>query len=167
MKKILSYSLLSAAILTFTSAHAVTRDITVTASVDPTVDITLSDGTALPDTIAMSYLPSQGLTSVSKDVKLWSNSATADMTIALAGSPSLSAPTSTTTIPLSVTLNGIALSTTSSKLAFAQYFPNGITNGSVTIPLVISQATKGVVSTAGDYSGTVSLVLAQATSSGS
>ncbi|WP_252120395.1 CS1 type fimbrial major subunit [Symbiopectobacterium purcellii] len=145
-----------------------TRDITVTASIDPTVDITLSDGTALPDTIAMSYLPSHGLNSVSRSVKLWSNSATADLTIALAtSSPSLSAPTTTTTIPLTVTLNGIELNTASSKLEFAEYFPNGITNGSITIPLVISQTTKGVVSTAGDYSGTVSLVLAQATSQGS
>lgn len=165
MKKFLSCSLLSAAILTFTSAHAVTRNINVTATIDPTVDITLADGTALPDTIAMQYLPNSGLTTVSKDVKLWSNSTTNNLTIALARSPELSAPTADTTIPLSVTLNGTALSTAASTLPYNTYFPNGITNGSITIPLAISQATKGAVATAGDYSGTVSLVLAQATSS--
>lgn len=163
MKKNLSYLLLSAAILTFTSAHAVTRDITVTASIDPTVDITLADGTALPDTIAMQYLPGTGLSSVSKDVKLWSNSTTANLTIALASSPALSAPTASTTIPLSVKLNGTLLSTAASTLTYATYFPNGIVNGSITIPLEISQATKGIVTAAGNYSGTVSLVLAQAT----
>lgn len=165
MKKILSYSLLSAAILTFTSAHAVTRNINITATIDPTVDITLADGSALPDTIAMQYMPGLGLATVSTDVKLWSNSTAKNLTVALASSPVLSAPTATTTIPLSVTLNGTALSTASSALTYATYFPNGITNGSITIPLSISQATKGVATTAGDYSGTVSLVLAQATSS--
>lgn len=165
MKKILSYSLLSAAILTFTSAYAVTKNITVTASIDPTVDITLADGTALPDTIAMQYLPGTGLSSVSKDVKLWSNSNTANLNVALASSPALSASTTTTTIPLTVTLNGTELSTTNSTLTYATYFPNGIANGSITIPLAISQKTKGVVSTAGEYSGTVSLILSQATSS--
>jgi len=165
MKKILRYSLLSAAILTFTSVHAVTRNINITATIDPTVDITLADGTALPDTIAMQYLPGSGLAAVSRDVKLWSNSTTSNLTVALANSPVLSAPTATTTIPLSVTLNGTALSTTKSTLTYATYFPNGITNGSITIPLTISQATQGVVTTAGDYSGTVSLVLAQATGS--
>lgn len=165
MKKILSCSLLSAAMLTFTSAHAVTKNITVTASIDPTVDITLADGTVLPDTIAMQYVVGSGLGTVSKDVKLWSNSTTADLNVALASSPELSASTTTTTIPLTVTLNGTALSTTKSTLSYATYFPNGITNGSITIPLAISQTTKGVVSTAGEYSGTVSLILSQATSS--
>lgn len=165
MKKILSYSLLSAAILTFASAHAVTRNITVTASIDPTVDITLSDSTALPDTIAMQYLPGSGLATVSKDVKLWSNSTTANLTIALASSPALSSSTTNTTIPLTVTLDGNELTTTNTTLTYATYFPNGITNGSITVPLAISQKTKGVVSAAGEYSGTVSLVLSQATSS--
>ncbi len=165
MKKILSCSLLSALMLTFTSAHAVTKNINVTATIDPTVDITLADGTVLPDTIDMQYLPGSGLATVSKDVKLWSNSTTNDLTIALAGSPELRASTTDTTIPLSVTLNGAALSTTKSTLTYNTYFPNGITNGSITIPLAISQATKGAVATAGNYSGTVSLILAQATSS--
>lgn len=165
MKKILSYSLLSAAILTVSSAFAVTKNITVTAKIDPTVDITLADGTVLPDTIAMRYLPGSGLVSVSNDVKLWSNSTSGNLTIALASAPALSTSATSTTIPLTVKLNGSTLTTTASTLTYATYFPNGITNGSITIPLDISQTTHAAISTAGDYSGTVSLVLAPATSS--
>lgn len=49
-------SLLSVLATAF-SANAVQRDITVTADIDPTVDVTLADGSPLPSSIAMQYLP--------------------------------------------------------------------------------------------------------------
>uniref|UniRef100_UPI003019344C CS1 type fimbrial major subunit n=1 Tax=Cedecea sp. MMO-103 TaxID=3081238 RepID=UPI003019344C len=43
-------------LVTAFSVNAVQRDITVTANIDPTVDVTLADGSPLPSSIAMQYL---------------------------------------------------------------------------------------------------------------
>ncbi|WP_241579867.1 CS1 type fimbrial major subunit [Rosenbergiella nectarea] len=144
------------------SVSAAQRDITVTAEIDPTVDITLADGSPLPTTATMQYLPGKGLADYSEQVKLWSNTADRDLIVSLVNAPSLKDSNGANTIPLKVTLNGSALSTTSSTLTFASTFPHGVTNGSSAMPLVISQANAGAATTAGSYSGIVSIVVAQA-----
>lgn len=145
------------------SVNAVQRDITVTADIDPTVDITLADGSSLPSSIAMQYLPGKGLAAHKEMIKFWSNTADRALNISLANTPSLTDANGANPIPLSVSVNGTKLTTTATSLDYATTFPSGIENGSSTMPLVISQTTPGVVTAAGTYTGIVSLVVTQAT----
>jgi len=145
------------------SVNAAQHDITVTANIDPTVDVTLADGSPLPSSIAMQYLPGKGLAAHKENIKFWSNTVDRALNVSLANTPSLTDANGVNPIPLSVSVNGKALSTTATSLAYATTFPSGITNGSSTMPLVISQTTPGAVSAAGTYTGIVSLVVTQAT----
>jgi hypothetical protein len=145
------------------SVNAVQRDITVTANIDPTVDVTLADGSPLPSSIAMQYLPGKGLAAHKENIKFWSNTADRALNVSLANTPSLTDANGANPIPLSVSVNGKTLSTTTTSLAYATTFPSGIENGSSTMPLVISQTSPGAVSAAGTYTGIVSLVVTQAT----
>lgn len=155
----------AAAFVAAFSASAVQRDITVTADIDSTVDVTLADGSALPASVAMQYLPGKGLGAYKQNIKFWSNVASKNLNISLASSPSLTDASGGNAIPLSVSVNGTTLTTTAAPFTFASLFPAGITNGSSIVPLVISQTTPAVVSIAGKYSGIVSLVVTQATAS--
>lgn len=152
----------AAALITAFSASAAQRDITVTADIDSSVDVTLADGSPLPASVAMQYLPGKGLGAYKENVKFWSNVDKKDLNISLASSPSLTDASGGNAIPLSVSVNGTAVTTTASVLTFASLFPSGIQNGSSTMPLVISQATPGQITTSGKYSGIVSLVVTQA-----
>lgn len=167
MKYIITLSLSAAALVAAFNVSAVQQDITITAAIDPTVAITQSDNTPLPDSIAMQYLPGQGLQAHRSSIKLWSNTAGRNLNVSLATAPSLTDQAGNNAIPLSVSLNGQALNTTNTVFNYATTFPTGIANGSVVMPLIISQTTAGVASVAGNYSGIVSLVVTQATVSGS
>lgn len=144
------------------SVSAAQQDITVTADIDPTVDITLADGKPLPATVKMQYMPAKGLSDHTEQVKLWSNTPKRDLLVSLVSAPSLTDETGTNPIPLKVTLNGDELSISSKTMTYATTFPNGTENGSSVMPLVISQATPGLITTAGRYTGIVSIVVAQA-----
>ena len=144
------------------SVNAAQRDITVNAEIDPTVDITLANGSPLPTTATMQYLPGKGLANYSEQVKLWSNTPDRDLLVSLVNTPSLTDKNGANPIELNVTLNGNQLSTTSRTLTYANIFPNGVANGSSAMPLVISQATPAATTAAGSYSGVVSIVVAQA-----
>ncbi|WP_241585915.1 MULTISPECIES: CS1 type fimbrial major subunit [Rosenbergiella] len=159
--KIKAISIVSVLVAAF-SVSAAQRDITVNAEIDPTVDITLADGSPLPTTATMQYLPGKGLADYSQQVKLWSNTTDRDLLVSLVNTPSLTDNNGTNAIPLKVTLNGNALSTTSKTLTFASTFPNGVANGSSVMPLVISQENPNAITTSGSYSGVVSIVVAQA-----
>lgn len=163
MKSNFKLALGAAALIAVFSASAAQRDIIVTADIDAFVDVTLADGSALPASVAMQYMPGKGLSAYKESVKFWSSVDKKDLTISLASSPSLTDASGDNAIPLSVTVNGTAVTTTASTLTFASLFPSGsITNGSSTMPLVISQTTPGKISTSGKYSGLVSLVVTQA-----
>lgn len=164
MKMLPKMALCSATMLTAFVANAFEADITVTADIDPTVSITGGDGTALPDTLPMLYKPGRGLDPIDKPIKLWSNTTDKNLTVALASSPQLTSPDATKNIPLSVSLDGKALTTTATTFEYKSTFPSGITNGSRVMPLVISQTTREAVTEQGKYSGLVSLIVAQATS---
>lgn len=163
MKSSLKITLIAGMLVTAFSASAVQRDITVTASIDPTVDITLADGSPLPASVAMQYLPGKGLAAHKENIKFWSNTADKALNVSLAYTPALTDANGSNPIPLSVSVNGKNLSTTATSLPYATTFPSGITNGSSTMPLVIAQATPAAVTTAGNYTGIVSLVVTQAT----
>lgn len=143
--------------------NAVQRDITVTADIDPTVDITLADSSPLPSSIAMQYLPGKGLAAHKENIKFWSNTADRALNVSLANTPSLTDANGANPINLSVSINGKALTTSATSFDYATTFPSGIANGSSTMPLVISQAQPGEVTAAGTYTGMVSLVVTQAT----
>lgn len=148
------------------SSQASENNITVQATVDPTVSLTLADGTALPDTVTMTYQAGRGLVAYKNNVKLWSNDATKNLQINLGTVPKLTDQNNgANPIELAVSLNGVTLSTTASTFTAASLFPGGTnTNGSTPLPLVISQKTFAPVTTAGNYSGIVNIVVTQATS---
>ncbi|WP_447088447.1 MULTISPECIES: CS1 type fimbrial major subunit [Enterobacter] len=147
------------------SSQASENNITVQASVDPTVSLTLADGSALPSTVTMQYQAGVGLVAYKNNVKLWSNDATKNLQINLGAIPKLTDQNGANPIELAVSLNGVALSTTASTFTAASLFPGGVnTNGSSPLPLVISQKTFAPVTTAGNYSGLVNIVVTQATS---
>ncbi|MEX1841620.1 fimbrial protein [Enterobacter cloacae] len=164
MKKMFTKSLVAALLLTgIAGAQAVQKDITLTATVDPSLDMTLSDGSAIPASQVMQYLPGIGLEDISMMTKIWSNDATKDLNMRLVSQPQLVNTTGATAtpVPLSVSWGGQALSTTDTQLTAADLFPSGKSDqGSVAKELRITQSTKGALS-AGNYSGVVSIYLTQ------
>lgn len=164
MKDMIRFTLGSIALLTAVGAGAVQQDITVTADIDSTVSLTKTDGTALPDSVKLVYRAGKGLDPYKENVKLWSNAPDTNILISLIGNPQLTDQNGNNPIPLAVSINGSALSPTATTLTYANVFTNGITNGSQALPLVISQKTEEPVSVTGSYSGVVSIVLTQATS---
>ncbi|MBJ3813542.1 Cro/Cl family transcriptional regulator [Shimwellia pseudoproteus] len=144
------------------SAFAVQKDITVVADIDPTIELLQADGSALPQSLRMSYLPGVGLLNEKVSTKIYTNDATQKVQVRLLSEPQLLAVTnpSAAAIPLKVTYNGSELSTAVIDLQPATLFPNGrIDNGSIPMDLVIGQKTPGVVATAGSYQGVVSVIL--------
>lgn len=156
MKCNIKLALVASVLATAFSAGAVQKDINVTADIDPTIDVTLADGTPLPASVAMQYLPGKGLTAHTESIKFWANAVDKDLSLRLVNTPALTDVTGSTSIPLSVTVNGTKLTTTAATLPYASTFPSGIANGSSAMPLVIAQETPGTVTSAGIYSGVVS-----------
>src|SRR5471030_106593 len=146
------------------SAQAVEKNITVTASIDPTLNMLQADGTELPASVAMVYNPSIGLQPVTISTKIYSNTATKDVAISTLGTPALMNTTdSAQTIPLVVNYNGKPLSATATTLAAASIFTDK-SGAYVSMPLVISATNTGHATwTQGDYQGVVSLLLQQPT----
>lgn len=135
------------------SAYAVQKNITVTANVDPTIDMTLSDGSALPKSVEMKYVSGTGLSPVSMMTRIGSNAMSASagaINMKLVTAPQLvnNAGATTKTIPPAVSWRGQALSdTTPADFTTAVLFPNGkeaATTGSLAKKLNISQAKKGI-----------------------
>ncbi|WP_047608309.1 fimbrial protein [Rahnella aquatilis] len=146
------------------NAFAVQKDITVTANVDATLDMTTDTGDVLPSTMEMRYMPGVGLEPVTQSTKIYSNDATKDVNINLAGTPQLMDTVGVNpNIPLSVKYGDLTLTQSQQTMSATTLFPNGETaNGSIIQPLIVSQATQAPVAS-GNYSGVVSVVLTQAT----
>lgn len=145
------------------NALAVQKDITVTANVDATLDLTTETGAVLPSTLQMGYMPGTGLTPVTQQTKIFTNDVAKDIKISLAGEAKLlDTVGAKPAIPLTVKFGDTALTTTPATLTATTLFPTGdSTNGSVIQPLMISQTTQTEVAT-GSYSGIVSIILTQA-----
>lgn len=148
------------------NAMAIQKDITVNANVDPSLDMTLSDAQQLPESVNMQYIPGNGLAPYAMQAKIWSN-AYSDVNIALVNNVLLyDRAGSATTVPLTISYGGTALTTTNTKLLKTVLFPGGATTiaqGSIAQELKFTQTTPGILP-AGNYTGVVSIVLTQATS---
>lgn len=162
MKKLFMAALLSS--LFTTSALAAEATITVTANVDPMLELRNADGSLLSQTLKMGYTPGVGLDGINLPTRIFSNDQTKGVKVRLASSAQLThiSDTSATAIPLKVSLNGSALTTTETPLTAAALFTDTTAGPgqSVILPLKIEQATKGTVA-AGTYQGLVQLILAQ------
>ncbi|HKM97395.1 MAG TPA: CS1 type fimbrial major subunit [Buttiauxella sp.] len=145
------------------NAFAVEKDITVNATVDSTLDMTLSDGQPLPASVDMQYTPGVGLAPTTLETKIWSNDAAKDIKASLSSTPVLTNTTGTGTQTLAVKLGTQAITPVPATLAAAVLFPTGeVDQGSVTLPLEILPATTAPLAS-GNYTGMVSLILTQAT----
>lgn len=163
MKSIIKPLLVTAIMGFAINASAVQKDITVTANVDATLDMTTDTGEVLPSTMAMGYMPGVGLEPVTQMTKIFSNDAEKDVNINLAGTPQLMDTVGTNpNVPLTVKYGSLTLTQAQQTMTAASLFPNGDTsNGSIIQPLMVSQTTQAPVAS-GNYSGVVSVVLTQA-----
>lgn len=158
---------IAAAALMSMSAHAVQKDITVTANVDATVEMLSADGSALPTTMRMQYLPGQGLQATEVKTKIFTNDKAKDLQVRLATDPALKHQTSpgAKEIPLAVKLGASELSTTATTLKAAEIFTGELAQGSNVLPLSIAQKTAGAITEAGNYQGLVSVIVTQSAAS--
>nr|3F85_A Chain A, homo trimeric fusion of CFA/I fimbrial subunits B [Escherichia coli] len=143
----------------------VEKNITVTASVDPVIDLLQADGNALPSAVKLAYSPaSKTFESYRVMTQVHTNDATKKVIVKLADTPQLTdVLNSTVQMPISVSWGGQVLSTTAKEFEAAAlgYSASGVNGVSSSQELVISAAPKtaGTAPTAGNYSGVVSLVM--------
>lgn len=71
MKSIIKPLLVTAIMGFAINASAVQKDITVTANVDATLDMTTDTGEVLPSTMEMTYMPGVGLEPVTQMTKIF------------------------------------------------------------------------------------------------
>ena len=147
------------------TANAYETDIVVTANVDSTMGFMQADGTALPKTLEMSYVPTTGLKDTIIRTKLYTNDTTKSLLMRLGSKPQLANTlvSSAPVVPLTVTFMGTALDP-SKDLTIKPadlIWENGASQAQ---DLKISQTTQGKLTVAGQYSGTVNLILTQDTS---
>ncbi|AYQ41935.1 giant cable pilus [Burkholderia aenigmatica] len=160
---------IAAAALTSMSAHAVQKDITITANVDTTLEMLSADGSALPTTMQMQYLPGSGLQAAQVNTKIFTNDKAKDLQIRLASTPALKNQTNpgAAEIPLAVKLGATEVTTTATTLKVAELFPGELAQGSNVLPLSIEQTKVEPVTASGNYQGLVSVILTQSAASGS
>ncbi|RQR61987.1 Cro/Cl family transcriptional regulator [Burkholderia sp. Bp9125] len=157
----------AAAALMSMSAYAVQKDITVTANVDTTLEMLSADGSALPTTMQMQYLPGTGLQAAVVNTKIFTNDKAKDLQVRLAATPSLKNQVNpgAKDIPLTVKLGDTELTTTAATLKTADLFPGDLAQGSNVLPLSIGQKTVAAVTASGSYQGLVSVVITQSAAS--
>lgn len=147
-------------------AHAVQKDITVVADIDPTLEMLQPDGSALPSTVRMNYVPGMGLLQHEFETKIFTNNITKNLNIRLAHSPVLGVRSNpaATPIPLKVTYHGNELTTAATELEASDLFTGtgAVPGGSIDMKFTIDQKTRGAITAAGHYEGVVSVVVTQA-----
>ncbi|WP_313178825.1 CS1 type fimbrial major subunit [Stenotrophomonas sp.] len=162
MKTILKKAALAAALVTASlSANAAQTDITVVATVDNNMTLLRADGSALPDSVKMSYNPVLGLSTWRDQVRIYSNDTAKDIQVRLTAPVEL-IPTNTSAgspVPLTVSLKSKPLSTTVQEFTAAELFDGAIPDASVAMELSIAQTTLGKIAAAGQYEGMASIVL--------
>lgn len=154
----------------FFSVSAVQKDITVTANIDSTLELLQADGSSLPSTMKLDFMPGKGLVHKSLQTRLYSNDQTKSVDVKLLNAPQLiNVLDPTKTIDMEVTLGGRSLTTTNSVLEAKTLFPDGKTgDASALLNLDIGQKAGAALQNlpAGEYSGLVSLVISQAVTAG-
>ncbi|EPA1489837.1 CS1 type fimbrial major subunit [Escherichia coli] len=144
-------------------ASAVEKTISVTASIDPTVDLLQSDGSALPNSVALTYSPAVNkFEDYTINTVVHTNDSDKGVSVKLSANPVLSNVLDPTLqIPVSVSFAGQKLTPAgitidSNALNFAA---SGVNKVSSTQKLSIHADTTGVTLTAGQYQGLVSIIL--------
>lgn len=145
------------------SAFAIEKQITVTAQIDPAIELLDPSGGALPSALPMQYVPGQGLTALSFDARFFSNDNKKDIEIRLREDPKLvhTSDSSARAIELAVNVDGQSLSTGVTKLTATDLF-SGNDTASKQVRFTIAQKTQGAVATPGLYSGPVRLIVTTA-----
>ncbi|MBH1495206.1 CS1 type fimbrial major subunit [Stenotrophomonas maltophilia] len=163
MHAILKKAALAAALATASlSAHAVETKITVYADVDPTLALLRDDGTPLPDILQMTHDPLRGLLPSTQQVRIHSNDIDKDIQVRLRDDPVLL--NGSTRVPLAVSLNSGALTTSVTELKAADLFKGASSTpgASIAMPLTVAQAgTGGPLTVNGRYEGVVFIVMNQ------
>lgn len=148
-------------------ASAVEKNITVTASVDPTIDLLQSDGSALPTSVALTYSPAVNNFEVySLNTAVHTNEPSKGVVVKLSAEPVLSNITEPTEqIPMTVSWGGTTLSTADATFAAdtLNFGASGVAGVSSTQQLMIHADTQGAAPSAGNYQGVVSIILTQST----
>jgi hypothetical protein len=152
----------AAAALFSLSAFAVEKEITVTAQIDPTVELLSADGSALPSNLKMEHMPGTGLRPQTFEAKVFSNAKDKNIKIRLQAIPVLvhTIDSDAASIPLEVKLDGKALTVEGTTLPAADIF-NDKDAGSKNLTFSIEQKTPGAIAKAGLYSAPVRLVVTQ------
>lgn len=134
--------------------------INVTADVNSAVAMVSQNNGALTD-ISLNFVPGQGLLAGSEMVRLASNDTQHGVDVSLANDVQLTNGTDASTIDMSVTLANKPVT----KAAKANYAKSLFTNGETApMQLTIKPTAKDTTTmTAGHYTGTINLVLAQST----
>ena len=138
MRNYIKPLMIVAAMASSFSALAIQKDITVNASVDSQLDMTQAGNTPLPASIDMQYLPGRGLESYRLNTKVWSNSATSNVKVRLVSAAKLTNMDGDETVPMTVILGDNTLSTTD-----AEFTGTGQYSGVVSLMLTQATTTEG------------------------
>lgn len=164
MNAIIKKAALAAALATVsTSAFAIDAHITVYANVDATLAFQKEDGSALPDSVQLDYLPGIGLRPWKENTRIFSNDESKDIEVKLGSDlelrPTLGNP-GARPVPMTVILNGMTLTTAAQDLKATDIFDGAVQGRSIMLPLSLEQTTQGEI-VAGDYDGMAVIVMAQ------
>ncbi len=148
------------------SANAFDADIKVWANVDPTLALLKADGTALDSVVNMVHNPVTGLVPWSQQVRVYSNDEDKDIEVRVGAAPQLlhtsggGAP-----VPLTVSLNGKALTVAAQDFAASDLFDGALPGASIPMPLRIAQTNQAPITAGGQYEGIVTIAMQQKTTS--
>ena len=167
MNSILKKAALAAALATVSlSANAFDADIKVWADVDPTLALLKADGTALDSVVNMVHNPVSGLVPWSQQVRIYSYDESKDIEVRVGSTPQLlntdggGAP-----VPLTVSLNGRALTVAAQDFSATDLFDGAMPGASIPMALRIAQTSPAPITRGGRYEGIVTIAMQQKTTS--
>ncbi|KPY12829.1 Adhesin major subunit pilin [Pseudomonas savastanoi pv. glycinea] len=166
MKKsflLLPFTLVACGLMAST-ASAYETDIVVTANVDTTLGFTQADGSAIPKTLDMQYVPATGLKDKIIQTRLYTNDTAKNLLMRLGSAPQLTNTTNSSApvVPLTVSFMGSALGADKDLTILASNLNFSEDGTSAPEEFKISQTQKGPLTAAGIYSGNVNLIITQA-----
>ena len=167
MNSILKKAALAAALATVSlSANAFDADIKVWANVDPTLALLKADGTALDSVVNMVHNPVSGLVPWSQQVRIYSNDENKDIEVRVGSTPQLlNTDGGGTPVPLTVSLNGRALTVAAQDFSASDLFDGALPGASIPLALRIAQTVQAPIARGGSYEGIVTIAMQQKTTS--
>lgn len=167
MNSILKKAALAAALATVSlSANAFDADIKVWADVDPTLALLKADGTALDSVVNMVHNPVSGLVPWSQQVRIYSNDESKDIEVRVGSTPQLlNTDGGGTPVPLTVSLNGRALTVAAQDFSATDLFDGAMPGASIPMALRIAQTSPAPITRGGRYEGIVTIAMQQKTTS--